>query len=147
MKGRPVDSLLAQVERWHNRLGKAKSGGNLQQLKSKVPDFQFVEGSKENKNMRIWNIYELLSSKELLDEGRKMKHCVATYAQSCHHGTCAIWSMTLQTRDGSEKVMTIEVRLPQMAIRQVRGKLNRMPEPKEREIIQRWAAQVGLSYV
>lgn len=146
MKGRTVDTLLAQVERWHARLGKVKSGKTLQWMKSKVPDFQFVEGSKENKNMRIWNIYELLSSKELADEGRQLKHCVATYAQSCNHGACSIWSMTLQTKDATRKVLTIEVRLAQMAIRQVRGKLNRMPEPKEREIIQRWAAQAGLSY-
>ncbi|MGH9550711.1 MAG: hypothetical protein ACRD3W_15125, partial [Terriglobales bacterium] len=69
-------------------------------------------------------------------------------AQSCQRGDCGIWSMTLHTKDGVAKVVTIEVRLGQRKqIRQVRGKLNRMPTAKEREVIQRWAAQAGLTYV
>lgn len=147
MKGRNVNTLLAQVERWHTGLNKRKAGWNLQWPKSAVRDFEFVEGSAENRNMRIWKIRELLSSAELNDEGRQMRHCVATYAQSCHRGACGIWSMSVKTKDGVEKVLTIEVQLSQKAIRQVRGKMNRLPQAKEREIIQRWAAQAGLSYV
>ena len=96
--------------------------------------------------MRLWKIYELLSSKELMDEGGQMKHCVWSYAQSCHRGECRIFSITVQTADGIEKMLTIEVRLASMSIRQVRGKLNRLPEPKEREIVQRWATKYGLTY-
>lgn len=146
MKGRTVNSLLQQVDRWHQGLGKRKAGIDLAWLKSPVLDFEFIEGTAERKNMRIWRIDELLSSQELIDEGRKMRHCVATYAQSCHHGSCGIWSMTLQTKEGIQKVLTIEVRLPSKTIRQVRGKMNRLPDAKEREIIQRWAAKEKLDY-
>jgi hypothetical protein len=146
MKGRTVRTLLEQVQRWHHGLGKRNTGLNLDWPKSATPDFEFVEGSAERKNMRIWRIFELLSSKELIEEGRQMKHCVATYAQSCHRGDCSIWSMTLQTKDETQKIVTIEVRPVQMMIRQVRGKLNRLPDPKEREIIQRWAAKEKLSF-
>lgn len=147
MKGRTVNALLQQVERWHHGLGKRKAGLSLNWPKSSVRDFEFTEGSAENRNMRIWKIRELLSSSELIDEGRQMKHCVATYSQSCSRGVCGIWSVTLQTKEGVEKVLTVEVQLKQKEIRQVRGKMNRLAQPKEREIIQRWAAQSGLTYI
>jgi hypothetical protein len=146
MKGRTVTALLEQVDRWHHGLGKRKAGVDLSWAKSAVADFEFIEGSAEHKNMRIWKIRELLSSAELIDEGRKMRHCVATYAMSCQRGDCGIWSMTVQTKEGIERVLTIEVRLATTTIRQVRGRCNRFPDSKEREIIHRWASKAGLTY-
>lgn len=90
MKGRTVESLLKAVATWHQQLGKESKGGELQWKRSGIESFQWIEGTERYKNMRVWRIRELLSSKELIAEGRQMKHCVATYAQSCYKGFCSI---------------------------------------------------------
>jgi hypothetical protein len=144
MRGRTVDSLLTAVEVWHRQLGREAKSGNLQWKKSPREPFSFVEGSKQNKNMKVWRIRELLSSSELIAEGRAMQHCVASYSRSCHNGTCSIWTVDAETEEGMEKLLTLEVNYSDNLIRQVRGKRNRRPTEKEKEVVQRWATRVGL---
>ena len=143
MKGRNPESLLRQVHAWHNQLaryqpqdGDWKSTG--------IDGFEFIEGSAENSNPKLWTIRELLSSRALASEGAKMKHCVASYASSCSHGYCSIWSLQVESTEGIKKAVTIEVRNQANLICQVRGKSNRLPTEKERKIIQRWADVAGL---
>ena len=92
----------------------------------------------------IWRIRELLSSQELIAEGRRMHHCVSSYAASCHAGRCSIWSVDVETEDGAEALLTIEVGHDAKDIRQVRGLRNRVATEKEKEIIRRWALQEKL---
>lgn len=143
MKGRTVAALLQQVERWHKDLG--KGGDVVQWTRSSIAEFEFAEGSADKNNFRTWRVAELLSSKELVAEGRELQHCVASYANSCASGHYSIWSLTLQEQGLPKKLITIQVDLKRNVIVQVRGKQNRYPTAKEREIVQRWAAQVGLS--
>ena len=98
MRGRTVASVLRAVELWHRRLGREVSGGRLQWRKSAFGDFRFAEGTEPSRNMRIWRIRELLSSQELIAEGRRMHHCVSSYAASCHGGKCSIWSSPRRLR-------------------------------------------------
>lgn len=144
MRGRSVDALLTAVEEWHKKLGREAKSGNLQWKKSPYEHFSFVEGSKQGRNMKVWRIRELLNGAELVSEGRAMQHCVASYARSCHNGTCAIWTMDAETEEGMEKLLTLEINNAEKQIRQVRGKRNRRPTEKEKEIIQRWATREGL---
>jgi hypothetical protein len=95
--------------------------------------------------MQVWRIRELVSSKELIAEGRAQGHCVASYAKSCFQGKCSIWTMDLQTFDGIEKRLTIEVGLPQGEIRQVRGLRNRRATRDEMRVVTNWAMQSGLN--
>jgi hypothetical protein len=53
--------------------------------------------------------------------------------------------MDLQTFDGIEKRLTIEVGLPQGEIRQVRGLRNRRATRDEMRVVTNWAMQSGLS--
>ncbi|NLW49035.1 MAG: hypothetical protein GXY86_17105 [Firmicutes bacterium] len=144
MHGRTVESLLRAVEEWHRQLGRESKSGDLQWRKSGFEEFKLIEGSKESQNMKVWRIRELLSSKELVAEGRQMKHCVASYAQSCHKGFASIWTMDMESELGVEKLLTIEVINKDKLIRQVRGRMNRLPTVKEKDIIGRWALQAGL---
>ncbi len=144
MRGRTVVSLLRQVETWHRQLGRELKTGGAAWKHSPLRDWQFVEGTKEARNMQIWRIRELLSAQELIAEGRQQHHCVATYAQSCAAGRCSIWTMDVETESGREKCVTIEVGHADKVIRQVRGKRNRFPTEKEKEILLRWATQEGL---
>ena len=144
MRGRTVATVLREVEQWHRQLGREGSGGRLQWRKSAFGDYRFVEGTEESRNMRIWRIQELLSSQELIAEGRRMHHCVASYAVSCHGGKCSIWSMNVETDEGIEPLLTIEVGHDTNEIRQVRGIRNRLSTEKEKDIIRRWALREKL---
>jgi len=144
MRGRTVHSLLRAVDEWHRRLGRETAGGRLQWHKSAIRDFKFIEGSEQAKNMKVWRIRELLSGQELIAEGRRMSHCVASYANSCHKGICSIWSMEVEADDGIEPLVTIEVNHKRKEMCQVRGKRNRLPTDKEKDILRRWATKEQL---
>jgi hypothetical protein len=145
MHGRTAHALLRQVEEWHAYLGRDIEGSKVCWLKSAISDYQFVAGNAESKNMRIYKIRELLSGNELAAEGRQQRHCVRSYANSCAQGIVSIWTMELQSISGTEKLLTIELRLSDLRIRQARGYANRMPTQAEREILERWCSQANLT--
>ena len=144
MKGRTAETILQQVNEWHRQLGRETRGGNYQWTRSKIRELNLVQRTKEIENERTWVIRELLSSEELIDEGRRMNHCVRSYGKSCHSGRTSIWTLEVTEKDKVRKVLTIEVMLAQMLIRQVRGKRNRLPTKSEKNIISQWAAREGL---
>jgi len=140
MRGRTAFSLLRQVEAWHKKLGKEKKGGKLQWEKSKYNGFECQTG--ERRNVKIWTINELLSSDELIQEGKTMRHCVASYARSCQSQRVSIWSMKVDTWEGKKNVLTIEVR--DGTIMQARGKRNERPTEEAKNIIKKWKKTQGL---
>ena len=81
-----------------------------------------------------WSFVELSSSVELREEGQAMRHCVGSYDYSCHIGNSAIFSV----RVDEQRELTIELRLPTLALAQVYGKCNRTATRSEREIVERW---------
>jgi hypothetical protein len=147
MRGRTVASLLRAVDQWHRRLGRETSSGRLQWQKSTVADYEWIEGNEESRNMKVWRIRELLSSQELIAEGRRMRHCVASYAASCHGERSSIWSMDAETDEGVEPLVTIEVDQQRLEICQIRGRNNRLPTEKEKDVVRRWALQESLKTV
>ncbi len=143
MKGRSPETLLRNVDAWHRNLSKVKQTA-AEWVASGIGGFRFVEGAETGDNARIWTVTELLSSAALIAEGRKMKHCVATYARSCAQGVCSIWAMETENISGRSKVLTLEVSNQTRVLVQARGKCNVLPTQKERGILQRWADQAGL---
>ena len=143
MKGRTPASLLRQVEAWHRGLAKIRQP-KADWPASGIAGFEFIEGTERGGNLKIWSITELLSTKALVAEGRKMKHCVATYAHSCSAGACSIWTLEVETFEGASKILTIEVVNARRTISQARGKCNMLPGDKHRSIMRRWAEQAGL---
>ena len=144
MRGRTPETLLRHVEEWHGELGRESKNRELDWHSSQIGEFHLLEGSEASRNMKFWSIRELLSSDELIDEGQALGHCVSTYARSCHTGRSSIWSMEVEDENGRRKILTIEVAPREKVIRQVRGRRNRLPTPREKELLRRWAAQEGL---
>jgi hypothetical protein len=142
MRGRTADTLLAQVERWHTALGRSKGAENLFFKASGFKATSFKTGSKDSPV--VWSFRELHTGNELIAEGKKMRHCVASYARSCAAGNCSIWAMEVERRMGLEKVQTIEVSKAGVIV-QCRGLQNRLPAPSEFEIVRRWAEAAGLT--
>jgi len=146
MKKRDPETLLRQVEEWHTQLGREKKAGNYTWVHSSIPDYEIWEGKEDSKNRRLWTIRELCSSSALQDEGRKMRHCVSSYAHSCQSGRCSIWSLEKISSEGKERLLTLEVSTSTKQIVQARGKFNAKATVQELNIVQRWATSSGLSF-
>lgn len=144
MRRRTPETLLRHVEAWHGELGRVSKSRELEWHGSEIGEFHLLEGSEAARNMKFWSIRELLSSDELIDESRVLRHCVSTYARSCHTGRSSIWSMEIEDENGRRKILTIEVAPREKVIRQVRGRRNRLATPKEKNLLGQWAEQEGL---
>ena len=94
-----------------------------------------------------WKLVELLDSRELVREGRVLRHCVGMYANDCRIGRSSIWSLRRRDGPGARFIscFTIEVNLSQRKIVQMRGRFNNDPPPRPREMVARWAQQLGLA--
>lgn len=135
---------MRQVILWHGRLATDNTQQVRQWPPSGIQGFESTEGSQQDKNLKVWTVRELLGSKALVAEGRKLEHCVATYTPSCARGACSIWTMEVESFQGITKVLNLEVRNSSLTLCQARGKMNRLPTAKERGILTRWAASAGL---
>ena len=144
MRGRTPEALVRAVERWHDRL-MIKTGPwkGTSWKPTAIEPFIFETGVT---NKKIWTIHELLSARELFQEGRKLNHCVSTYTSSCVSRTTSIWTMQASSDEGTKRLLTIEVGPRTKRIIQVRGKNNRYPREHEIKIISRWAQEAGLKF-
>jgi hypothetical protein len=150
MKGRTAASLLRQVHDWHRQLA-GGTGRDVQDARrlvwatAGIPGFDRVEG--EPGNQRRFVVTELLSSAELLADGRAMRHCVYSYATRCARGHCAIFSLRMDggTGKGLERRATVEVTPQIKAVVQVRGRFNAEPDPVDQRVLRAWAVAAGLT--
>lgn len=143
MKGRTIETLLTQSDRWHAHLSKIKHVNITRWDGFKISDWTKTIGKDKNKIR--YDIVQLLTSKELTQEGRELGHCVSSYASSCFHGNCAIFSFRNQTVSNfSKSLLTIEVKGTQIV--QMRGKNNRKYTNHEVRLVEIWAKQEGLSF-
>ena len=147
MHKRNPEILLRHVQRWHDELNSTK---RIQGGKSwdhcDVGDFTFEEGVPGKRNHKVWNIVQLLSSKQLEAEGRIMNHCVGSYTASCSAYRTTIWSLMLSDCTQIMKSMaTIEMNATSKHIHETRGKSNRSISNRELNIINRWASNEQLT--
>ena len=141
MKGRTPESLLKAINRWHRGLHSLRGQKQTHWPHAKIPELDLLEGEKSPAR---WTIRQLLSSHELIDEGREMNHCVASYVSSCVRGQTSIWSMSRWQQGRVQRALTVEVALQNLVIVQARGRANRLATTAELSILRRWASVAGL---
>lgn len=141
MHGRTPETVLRDVDAWHHQLGKSTTSGRASWKTTGIPPLDMKTGSGET--AARWRIRELLSTDELVVEGRAMGHCVASYAASCIRGHCSIWSMTVERETGLKRLQTIEVNAHKVIV-QSRGRHNVEPTAQELKLLVRWADAAGL---
>jgi hypothetical protein len=145
MRGRTAESLLRQVGAWHAQLGREQRSGPVQWKSSGIEGLSLIEGHEQSRNMRRWTITELLTRDALVNEGRAMSHCIATYAHSCMKGHSSVWSMQCENIEGRERVLTIDVRPSARMVMEARGRFNAAPTPQAIRILRQWTERAGLS--
>jgi hypothetical protein len=141
LKGRTPASLLREVDSWHRDLAAARFP-LVEWPPSGIAGFLFVE--ETGGAPRVWTITELCNTKALVAEGREMRNCVASYARSCAHGVCSIWTLEAETATEKSKFLTIEVQTATRSIVQAKAKANMIPGEKHLELLRQWAEQAGL---
>jgi hypothetical protein len=154
MKGRTLQALLRRVEEWHEKLARSSKRPRTSWQPSGIAPFR-TDQPDRFKVAHSWLVRELLSSQELMEEGREQKHCVFGYGANCVNGSCSIWS--LRVRAGNDvrfrRLLTIEVNNGRRAVVQVRGRCNKTLGASRRsermrtagEILRRWARESRLS--
>ncbi len=161
MKGRTPAALLRRVAKWHQeiaRLHQEIARRSHQQRKwphLDVGELQLQQDTKPG-GVFYWTIQQLLNSRELEEEGRAMRNCVASYISNCERGKSSIWSLRVMAPDAprAQRVMTIEVDPAGRQIVQARGKCNVLPASFNSTgrlrlaptLLRRWADQQGLSF-
>jgi hypothetical protein len=144
-KGRTLGSMVKLSEEWHQAVFSVK----VTEFKSWIPMFGGWEHKSKGQLIRA---VELTNSRALADEGRRQKHCVWSYVNSCANGHARIVSIRwlVDSHDplnpGPElSRLTLEVRMQQRAVVQIRGKVNREAEDHEMRIVRLWAGEHGLT--
>ncbi|QDT28851.1 hypothetical protein Enr10x_41970 [Gimesia panareensis] len=144
VKGRTAQSLTRDAAEWYQEQENQKRIPEYVWEPSGIPGFDYRDEDQENQIGKRWVIRELLNSYELNTEGKQMNHCVGTYASICAGGECSIWSMQIEVQQGFKKAITIEVHQEDKLICEVRGKANRLPNRRERNVLRCWAETAGL---
>jgi hypothetical protein len=144
LKGRTITSIVRASEAWHNdQENMRQRGGRLIWSSSNIAEAFFQEG-KDEKQIN-YSILELRSTKELMIEGRKMNHCVATYANSCYKKKSAIFSVRKKPVFSDEEVLaTVEISLQNRRIVQAKARYNKAINHKALSLMTDWAKKERL---
>lgn len=151
MHGRTPQTLLAQVENWHEEMNRRREAINQAVLENAhlanyvpfphrtvsskwdkscisdlVKDSKKIPDNGDVSNIRenFYSIKEITSQTGLEQEGMDMHHCVGSYASSCSTGRVAIFSFSMGKKSKEKKLLTIEVSLERKEIVQMRGVCN-----------------------
>ena len=149
MKGRTPMSLIQHSDDWHYfvSMNKKREQDAKEWEPVDLPDWEWKEGDENDFAKMKYNITQLTKTKELIAEGNKMHHCVATYASSCIKKWCSIFSFRVTNHHQGkfdEPEVTLEIR--NKTIVQARGKYNRTPHPHYMQMIRSWADTNGVKF-
>lgn len=130
--GRTVKSIIDFSNKWHEEQIK-KSNKKITWPGLTINDYSYED--KDN----IWEIKQLKTQKELVNEGRKMHHCVASYEKYCVEGKCGIFNVSRydKNKDIVISEATVEVRNDNY-INQMRGICNAEINSSTKQIIMQW---------
>ena len=141
MKGRDPLRLLEDVNEWHvglNRTNFNVYGGDCCWKSCGIPGFERKERGT------LYQITELLDSRDLRDEGNAMGHCVASYILSCKEGRSAVYSMVRVEKGELTREATIEVGVEGRKVLQARKRFNAVITEEDKRIIGQWAYRANL---
>jgi hypothetical protein len=143
LKGRTPEALIRQMHAWHEELA---LNAQLTQVNAQWEPVPVKGLMYTDKEKRRFHIIQLTTAKELVEEGKALRHCVASYAGRAAKGQCSIWSMRLENPETGafERKVTVELSRKRHIV-QVRGLQNRLPDDLDIKILQIWKQEANLS--
>lgn len=149
LRGRTFASVMRLVRDWHGWLAHERAP-LVQWRRSRWNEMVVPIAPEDDQRRRAeWTITELVDSRELANEGRRMRHCVSTYAHRCAAGLSSIWSLRRRWCDDgtTHSLLTIEVRPDTRTIVQLRTVANGLPTRGHLELVHQWAVREGLYFL
>ena len=155
--GRTIYSVIRLVNEWHYDLRRLQENQRRQHEglhyahQTTGPNEKPIDTSKwkglgimqfrYSTDEYTWTITELRSAQDLLNEGRKMKNCVSSYAYKCASGDTAIFTIEriYLANQIIDKAATVEVHIANREVVQAKGKCNTAITPKTMNVLTRWA--------
>jgi len=151
MKGRSALAVLRDVRAWHGALAEERTTVGPAFRTSGFREATYDDLARRAPNGDIikerWQVEEVLTRKALADEGRRMGHCVYSYASRIDQQQVSIWTVTMRDglgETGRWAMLTVEVRNGSRQVVQARGRSNRAATPRETAVLSRWASLNGL---
>lgn len=150
-KGRTLGSIVRLSNEWHAELQLA----NLKHHGKVITSWDGFGLSPYQiaTEQHFYDILELRTNRDLISEGAKQRHCVASYSYACVEGRCSIFSLryyrkkkaNIGTYIRGDEIgrVTMEVQKSTRLIIQIRGFANRRATDDEKVIIRRWSGEMG----
>lgn len=140
--GRSPLALLERMGRWRQHRAQTEKlvGTVFQPSGLKAGHWHIRRRVGGNATRECWTIDEVLTSKDLAEEGRAMRHCAYSRGPFIESGNASLWSVRL----GGERAVTVEVARQTRRIVQVRGAFNRFASLTELAQLRRWASMNAL---
>jgi len=155
--GRTITSVIALANEWHEWIRRNEEAHRVQR-EAQMRERQLNRNDKKPIDTShwkgigisqfrhkteecIWTVTEIITAQDLVNEGRKMKNCVASYCYKCASGQSSIFSVerVFPVSQVIEKVATLEVHASNRSLIQAKGKCNSAITPKVKSVITRWA--------
>lgn len=132
------DKAVAETQLWHDRLAAdrevLKIGGGITATTpidySALPCTARIDG---------FEIVKLDTPEALITEGRRMRHCVASYIRDVVAGRCSIFSI----RTDERRIATVELDAKTGQLLQLKGFANSRPKPFVKELVTRFRREAG----
>jgi len=154
--GRTITSVIKMTNEWHEKVRREAEAQRVQHAarwreenrnngKYKAVDTSHWKGLGASQfryvtEECIWTITELRTAQDLVNEGRKMKNCVASYTYNCAAGNSSIFTMEriFPANQLIGKVATLEVNPTNRTLVQAKGVCNSGLTPKVMSVVIRW---------
>lgn len=143
LRGRTLKSVTRLMEQWHRNVGWGEEGLSWEGSNIR-PLVQVMPNADPTAPHTVWELTELISSRQLRAEGTALQHCVASYTYECWKGRSRIWSLRRRKGLSYKSVVTVEVNPANRTIIQARAFRNRQVSGQPLSILRLWAAKEGL---
>jgi len=144
-RGRTAERTLREVARWREELARDEDfSAAVWREPSDCTEWR--HSIEAGCNELEYQVASLNSARALEDEGRRMKHCVGSYAEDCVSGKCTILSLrkTQLILPGNQRLATIELR--KGVVVQVQGPCNDEPSREALGILMLWCMERRLTF-
>ncbi len=138
-----LSNLLAEAVIWHDELRLMRAGNYRRTCN--LPKSMINTYKTEYKDKK-YKVEQLLTNKDLIEEGRTLSHCVGTYTNNCIDRGSYIFSLCLE-QENEENTPLITIEVNANTIRQKKGKKNRPCSQQEEYIIRKWAKENKLKFL
>lgn len=108
------------------------------------PDFDWENHPETEKRRTGFRMVQIVNYKDLVKEGVRQNHCVATYSNSCTQGNTSIWSLRLCEQEDERSLVTVELTNSALQVNQVKGLNNRLADRFEANMVLDWASRIGV---